>query len=80
MQLCRVSTPDFIRVAQRAYDRICCIMGGYLGGEHTPSLFDQCWDWPTFAVLFPRRYRVWRRIKAEGKRRGLGAHYSPEGR
>jgi hypothetical protein len=29
------------------------------------------WDWPTFSVLFPRKYRAMLKIKAEGRRRGL---------
>lgn len=29
------------------------------------------WDWPTFHMIYPRKYNAWRRLSTEAKRRGL---------
>lgn len=67
-RLQKLSDLSFARISLRVYNAIEELMKP---GEHTPGLFDQSWDWPTFGVLFPRKMRIWRQLRAESTRRGI---------
>jgi hypothetical protein len=67
MRLARLSDNDFVALGKRVFD--CC---NAIMERHTKDSPDPWgWDWPTFGVLFDRKYRFWRKMLKEAERRGL---------
>lgn len=65
----RLSEENFIALGYRVFEQADRMMTDYASGSSDALKFG--WDWPTFSVLFPRKYRFWRKFLSEAERRGL---------